>query len=177
MTPPARFEEAFTAVVALARERYRIRVGIDVVAPPAKGDLDGAEIVIGHDNDAETRLFLIAHLFGHTVQWNTSVDDRRLGMKLPVNPDAAMLDRLEAYERQACAYSQTLLHEAGVRDLDGWLADYSSCDFAFLRHLYSSGERRDFRRFWKEGTPRIEPLPIPPFTPVCHRRGRRPIVL
>ena len=177
MTTPMRFEEAFETVAALVRDRYGVTVGIGEVVPPAKGDLDGAEILIGRNNDPETKLFLVAHLFGHTVQWNTSAEQRQLGMTLPVNPDEAMLDRLEAYERQACAYSQTLFHEANVTDLDAWLADYSTCDFAFLRHLYSTQERCDFRRFWKHGTPRIEPLPIPPFTPRCHRRGRRPIVL
>ena len=99
MTTTTRFDEAFERVTGLVTERYGIRVTIRDVEPPAKGDLDGAEIVIGLDNDAETRLFLVAHLFGHTVQWNTSDEDRRLGMTRPVNPDAAMLDRLEAYER------------------------------------------------------------------------------
>jgi hypothetical protein len=98
-------------------------------------------------------------------------------MTLPVDPDDAMLDRLEAYERQACAYSQMLFHEAIVTDLDAWLADYSACDFAFLRHFYRNGERLDFRRFWREGSPKIEPLAIPSFTPVRHRRRHRPIVL
>ena len=177
MTTSTRFDEALERLTRFVGERYGIRVTIRDVAAPAKGDLDGAEIVIGLDNDAETRLFLLAHLFGHTVQWNTSAADRRLGMTRPVNPDAAMLDRLEAYEREACAYSQQLFHEAGIPDLDGWLADTSACDFAFLRHLYQTGERRSFAHFWREGTPHLKPLPIPPFVPRDWRNSATPIVL
>jgi len=177
MTTSRRFDEAYEQVSRLVEGRYGVRVTIREVVSPAKGDLDGAEIVIGLDNDAETKLFLVAHLFGHTVQWNTSVEDRRLGMTRPVSPDTAMLDRLEAYEREACAYSQQVFHEAGIRDLDGWLADTSACDFAFLRHLYQTGERRPFAHFWREGTPKLQPLPIPPFTPRDWRSSAKPIVL
>ncbi len=171
------FARAFEQVSRVVEGRYGVRVATRDVLPPAKGDLDGAEIVIGLTNDAETRLFLVAHLFGHTVQWNTSAEDRRLGMTRPLNPDSAMLDRLEAYEREACAYSQQVFHEAGIRDHDGWLADMSACDFAFLRHLYQTGERRPFAHFWREGTARLEPLPIPPFTPRDWRNSATPIVL
>jgi hypothetical protein len=177
MTTSIRFEEVYARVTRFVGERYGVRVTVRDVAAPAKADLDGAEIVIGRGNDAETRLFLVAHLFGHTVQWNTSDEDRRLGMTRPVNPDAACLDRLEAYEREACAYSQQLLHEAGIRDLDGWLADTSACDFAFLRHFYLTGERRPFAHFWRAGSPKLEPIPIPPFTPRDWRRSATPIVV
>lgn len=172
-----RFDEAFERVARVVTERYGVRITIREVTPPAKGDLDGAEIVIGSDNDSEARLFLVAHLFGHTVQWNTSAESRRLGMTRPVNPDATMLDRLEAYEREACAYSQQVLHEAGVRDLDGWLADTSAADFAFLRHLYRTGERRPLSTFRREGTARLDPLPVPPFIPRDWRTSATPIVL
>lgn len=84
---------------------------------------------------------------------------------------------LEAYEREACAYSQQLFHEAGIRDLDGWLADMSACDFAFLRHVYQTGERRPFAHFWRSGTARLEPRPIPPFTPRDWRNSATPIFL
>lgn len=90
---------------------------------------------------------------------------RRLGMTRPQNPDAEMLDQLEAYEREACGYSQQALLEAGVTGLDQWLADYSACDLAFLRHVYTTGERWSFRGFWRTGCLLIEPRAIPPFTP------------
>jgi len=43
------------------------------------GDLNGAEIHIDEAVTAEQRLFLLAHLFGHTVQWNTSDKAYELG--------------------------------------------------------------------------------------------------
>ena len=55
--------------------------------------------------------------------------------------------------------------QVDVVDLDGWLADFSTCDFAYLRNFYEKGEKLDFRSFWKHGTTPLEPLPIPNFTP------------
>ena len=96
---------------------------------------------------------------------------------MPVNPSHEELDALEAYEREACRYSQQALHEAGVDALDQWLADYSACDLAFLRHFYVTGERRAFRSFWQFGQSLIEPLAIPAFTPTRWRQREKPIVL
>lgn len=171
------FANAFHAVAAHVHRRYGVAVVMAEVPEPFKGDLDGAEVVIGPGNDAETRLFLVAHLFGHTVQWNTSDASRRLGMTMPVHPDDDALDALEAYEREACRYSLQALHEAGVRHLDQWIADYSTCDFAFLRHFYRTGERRSFAGFWRDGQPLLDPLEIPAFTPRRWRARGRAIVV
>ena len=173
----ADFPGAFQAAAGLATSAYGVTVVVGEVAPPFKGDLDGAEIVIGADNDAQARLFLLAHLFGHTVQWNTCAASRRLGMTMPVAPSPRELERLAAYEREACRYSQQLLHEAGVAGLDQWLADYSACDHAFLRHFYLTGERLAFARFWRAGTPLLEPLAIPAFSPRRWRSRGRAIVV
>ena len=172
-----RFRGAFDAVASHVRVRYGVSVEIAEVVPPFKGDLDGERIVVGSGNRDDERLFLVAHLFGHTVQWNVSAASRRLGMRMPVDPDDALLDALEAYEREACGYSQQAMHEAGVTDLDQWLADHSACDLAYLRHFYRTGERRAFRSFWREGQPRFDPLPIPSFTPRRWRRRMQAIVL
>ncbi len=182
MNPPpqsvaADFHGAFQAATRTAAADYGVAVVVGDVTPPFKGDLDGAEIVIGADNDAEARLFLVAHLFGHTVQWNTSETSRRLGMTMPVSPSTRQLNQLADYELEACRYSQQLLHEAGVEDLDQWLADYAACDHAFLKHFYLTGERLAFARFWRGGTPLLEPLAIPAFSPRRWRRRGRAIVV
>ncbi len=98
-------------------------------------------------------------------------------MTMPVMPTSHELDALEAYEQEACQFSQQALHEAGVSGLDQWLADYSACDLGFLRHFYTTGERRPFRDFWTTGQPLIKPLPIPSFTPTRWRRREQAIVL
>jgi hypothetical protein len=172
-----KYRDACAAVARHVRDRYRVLVEVVEITPPLKGDLDGSRILVGDHTDDEERLFLLAHLFGHTVQWNLSAELRRLGMTMPVRPSSAQLDALEAYEREACRYSQQVLHEAGIGGFDQWLADYSACDLAFLRHLYRTGERRAFRGFWMPGQPLIAPLAIPPFTPTRWRRREQAIVL
>ena len=178
---PTDRERAFADAVRAVSDRVRSRYGMTIVtgpvAEPFKGDLDGAEIVIATGLDPETSLFLLVHLFGHAVQWNVDERARKLGMRMPVNPDERLLDALGDYEREACRYGQHLLHESGVTDLDQWLADHAACDHAYLRHFYVTGERLPFRRFWRDGNPLLEPLPIPGFTPRRWRRRGRAIVV
>lgn len=162
-----RFRDVFDAVERHIEDRYRIPVIIGDVKDPFTGDLDGAEIRVEYDQSAEDALFIIAHLFGHTVQWNLSARAREIGSIVQSNPTPELLAELEEYEREACRYSLTLFHDAGVHDLDQWLADFAACDFAYLRAFYTSGEKRPFRAFWRDGMPKLEPLPIPAFTPTA----------
>lgn len=161
----ARFFEVYSLLEAQIEHRYGIAVTISDVTDPFTGDLDGAEIKIDYDNDAEGAVFLLIHLFGHTVQWNVRPEARELGSRAQVNPSEEVLAELEDYEREACEYSLALLHECGVRDLDAWLSDYSACDFAYLRHFYRTHEKRPFRDFWHDGAPVLEPRDVPEFTP------------
>lgn len=170
------FRDACSAVTKHLHARYGVSVEVASIEPPLKGDLDGSRILVADHNTYEERLFLVAHLFGHTVQWNVSAELRRLGMTMPMKPTSEELDALEAYEREACRYSQQALREAEISGLDQWLADYSACDLAFLRHLYTTGERRAFREFGTPGQPLIEPLAIPQFTPTRWRRREQAIV-
>jgi hypothetical protein len=165
MPGEARFREVFNHMEAYIERRYGVPVVISDVVNPYTGDLDGAEIRIDYENSIEDALFILVHLFGHTVQWNLSEYNRRIGYEVQEQPSEEKLAELERYEREACRYSLQLFHDAGVRDLDQWLADVSACDFAFLRAFYQTQEKREFRSFWKEGTPALEPLSIPEFQP------------
>jgi hypothetical protein len=162
-----RFREVFNTMERHIEERYGIPVIVGDVKDPFTGDLDGAKILVEYDQSAEDALFIIAHLFGHTVQWNLSERARVIGSIVQNDPSPELLDELEEYEREACRYSLTLFHDAGVYDLDQWLADFAACDFAYLRHFYSSGEKRPFRSFWKDGNIKLTPLAIPAFTPTA----------
>jgi hypothetical protein len=93
------FRDASNAVTQHVNARYGVSVEMASIELPLKGDLDGSRILIGDHNTDEEQLFLVAHLFGHTVQWNVSADLRRLGMTMPVKPTSHELDALEAYER------------------------------------------------------------------------------
>src|SRR5260370_15256858 len=59
-------------VAAHIEHTYRIRVVTVDVPDPLTGDLDGAEIHIDFALTPEQRLFLLGHLFVHTVQWNAN---------------------------------------------------------------------------------------------------------
>ncbi|NJK33286.1 MAG: hypothetical protein HC927_13295 [Deltaproteobacteria bacterium] len=104
-------------------------------------------------------------MFGHTVQWNVCAEARELGRELAQNPSEERLAALIGYERDACRYSVQLFHEAGIRDLDQWLSDFSACDLRYLLHFYRTGEKRAFMSFWQDGSELFEPLAIPEFTP------------
>ena len=160
-----RFRHVFNRVERYIEERYGLPVVITDVPDPFTGDLDGATILVDHDLDAEESLFILVHLFGHTVQWNVSPADRELGLLHVKDPTDELLASLERYEIDAARYSLQLFHEAGVRDLDQWLADFAACDIAYLLHFYRTGEKRPFRAFWTDGAPRLTPLAIPAFKP------------
>ena len=144
---------------------YGIPVITRDVPDPLTSDLNGAEIHIDFSLTPEQRLFLLAHLFGHTVQWNVRPDGYELGkpQQPPVAQDA--LAPLMDYEREAASYAVALFHDIGITEVDQWLADYSACDTAYLRHYYSTGEKQEFLTFWRESTPLLHGQPIPPFTP------------
>ena len=157
------FAEYCTRVEEHIGRAYGIQVVTRDVPDPLTGDLDGAEIQIDYATGPELRLFLLAHLFGHTVQWNVNPDAFELGRprQPPVNEDA--IPALMEYERQAAGYAQSVFHDVGITGLDQWLADYSACDMAYLQHYYRTGEKRDFLSFWLENTPRLQPRPLPAF--------------
>lgn len=160
-----RLRQTFNLVEHHIERRYGVPVVIRDVPNPFTGDLDGAEIHVDHEEDIESAVFIIAHLFGHTVQWNTCEAAREIGYRLYPNPSEDLLRRLQAYELEACQYSLQLFHEAGVRDLDQWLSDYAACDLAYLVDFYRTNEKKPFRDFWRDGAPLLAPKPIPLFHP------------
>lgn len=161
------FLRAFNTVERHVEARYGIPVVITDVAHPFTGDLDGAGIYVDYDLEPDEALFILIHLFGHTVQWNVSERARQIGLAKPGSvvwtEDA--LREVAAYEAEACSYSLQLLHDAGVHDLDQWVSDFAACDTAYLMHFYRTGEKRAFRSFWKHDAPLLTPLAIPEFHP------------
>ncbi len=150
---------------ALIRRRFAVEVRFVDEPLAFLGDLDGAEIRLQKRGDPAAKLFTLAHLFGHTVQWSLSERARSLGGKAAGCYTAAELAEIEAYEREASRYALALLHELGIRDLDAWLSDFAACDLAYLRHFYRTGERLPPAAFWRDGQLLLVPLAIPGFTP------------
>jgi hypothetical protein len=145
---------------------YDVRIVTRDIPDPLTGDLNGAEIHIDYAVTPEQRLFLLAHLFGHTVQWNTGATAFELGQPRTPPVSADQLPALMDYEREAASYALGLLHELDITAVDQWFADYAACDAAYLRNFYVTAEKQEFLSFWRDGTPLVQPKPVPPFTAV-----------
>jgi hypothetical protein len=158
-------KRVFDRTEKLIEDRWGIPVIIQDVPNPFTGDLDGQRIMVDFDLDVHEAVFILIHLFGHTVQWNVSETNRALALAKPAAWTDELLAAVVAYEEEACRYSLQLVHEAGFRDLDQWLSDFSACDSAYLMHFYKTGEKRPFRQFWTDDAPLMSPLAIPPFQP------------
>jgi len=144
---------------------YHVPVHIRAIPKPFHGDLDGSQIDIDGDTEPAERLFLILHLFGHTVQWDTSARAREIGRPLPVPVSEELLPELLAYEREAAGYAVALLHELGADDLDQWFTDIAEADLAYLTHYYRTAEKRPVSEFFRANQPVVKPIAIPRFQP------------
>jgi hypothetical protein len=145
--------------------KYGIATVTRDIPDPLTGDLDGAEIHIDYAVTAEQRLFLLGHLFGHTVQWNTAPSAFEIGRQYQPPVDEKLFPAILAYEGEAASYALSMLHEIDITEIDAWFSNYTACDQAYLLHFYRTGMKRDFQEFWRDDAPLILPKPIPPFVP------------
>lgn len=160
------YREAFTRVERRIEDRYGIPVSISDVLEPNTGDFDGMRIMVDHDQDQESALFVLIHLFGHTVQWNLSEANRKVGIDVTPGKSEEQLQSFYVYEKDAARYSLQLLHELGITDLDRWVSDWWHADWQYLAHFYRTGEKLDFRSLLKPNEGELlTPLPIPEFQP------------
>jgi hypothetical protein len=160
------FKEAFDRVELAVEGKFRIPVRIGDCRDPFTGDFNGEEIILDHAVDLEAALFILAHLFGHTVQWVTDPGLRQLGLTYATSaPPEHLRDAVRRYEQDASRLALSLFHLAGVKTLDGWLSDWAAADWRYLDHFYRTGARGDPHAFFVAGTPVLAPLPIPAFTP------------
>jgi hypothetical protein len=160
-----RFADYASRVQEHLERFYGIRVVMRDIPDPLTGDLDGAEIHIDDASTPEQQLFLLAHLFGHTVQWNIEASSFEIGRQYQPPVREELIPAIIAYELEAACYGLAMFHEISVTDVDSWFSDYSASDQAYLLHFYRTGEKRDFRSFWVANAPLIKPRPVPRFTP------------
>jgi len=159
----------FSAYAARVQERIEHRYGIPVVTrdipDPLTGDLNGAEIDIDFAVTAEQKLFLLGHLFGHTVQWNTNSSSFDIGKQYKPPVDEKLFPAVLAYEGEAASYGLALMHDTGITDVDQWFSNYTAADQRYLLHFYRTGDKGDFHEFWRECAKLVEPKAIPKFVP------------
>jgi hypothetical protein len=145
--------------------RYKIRVVTRDIPDPLTGDLNGEEIHLDYAITAEQRLFLLGHLFGHTVQWNTDPTAFTAARQYTPPVDEKLFPAVLQYEGEAAQYGLWLLHEIGITQVDQWFSNYTATDQAYLLHFYRTGVKLDFQSFWREGAPMLNAKPVPSFTP------------
>jgi hypothetical protein len=165
------FSEYCASAEQLLADRYGIGVVTRDIPDPLTGDLDGLEIHIDYSVTPEQRLFLLAHLFGHTVQWNVNPSAFEIGRQYKPPIPENLFPAILAYEQEAADYGLFMLHQAGITSMDSWFSAYSACDQAYLLDYYRTGEKHDFHTFWHDNVPVTEPKPVPPFKPTrrCFR--------
>jgi hypothetical protein len=161
-TPFARYA---SLVQQRLEQHYHIVVVTRDIPDPLTGDLNGIEIHIDYAVTPEQRLFLLAHLFGHTVQWNVNPGGFALGQQFTPPVEARLFPQISAYEAEAARYGLALLHDAGIHEVDPWFSAYTAADQGYLLHYYRTGEKKDFMSFWNDQSPVLTPEPIPSFTP------------
>jgi hypothetical protein len=146
-------------------ESYGVRVYVGDVRDPNTGTFDGSEIGIDWANDVETSLFVLAHLFGHTVQWNTVAAYRTIDQRAVPGAPAEVIEEARLYELNASRLGMQLLHEAGVTHRDQWISDWWASDWKYLSAYYATGKLPDWQSCRSTGHPLLTPLTIPPFVP------------
>ncbi len=162
----ARMKEAFDKIERHIEDVYSIPVSINDVVHPNTGDFDGTKIELDHDQELDSALFVLVHLFGHTVQWNISAEYRALGSDLSIGKGEEVLMKILEYEKNATRYSLQLKHDVQETDIYQWVSDYIAADWKNHAHNYRTGEKLDFRTLIEPGKGTLlGPLKIPAFTP------------
>ena len=158
------YRTIFCSLAERIEEAYSLKVNVGPVTGSYTGQFDGKEIWADLDRDPEEAVFILVHLFGHTVQWNLDEKLRRLGLAVSGVKEED-LPRIYEYERQASQFGLALLEETGEMRLAWWLSDCFGADWKFLAHFYRTGEKVRFKK--EEGTdePLLSALPIPRFVP------------
>jgi hypothetical protein len=158
------FRTIFRALVERIEEAYALKVIIGPVTGSYTGQFDGQEIWVDLDKDPEDAVFILVHLFGHTVQWNLDEKLRLLGLANSGVTEAD-LPRIYEYERQASQLGLALLEETNEFRLARWLTNRFGADWKFLAHFYRTGDKLRFESEAGTDEPLLAAVPIPSFVP------------
>jgi len=174
------FTEALRKCEAVVMDMGLVIIYTHNLDPFFKGDLDGKRIFIGSHLHDEDKLFNLAHLAGHCIQWNIDELLRNLGSELYLNPSDELLKKLQTYEWQANCYGLAILHKAGIYDLNSWLSKEYIRDMIYLTHFYKTGKK--LKKMTKEAKDfpfkrKLEEVKLPLFNPVADTKTRNGIVI
>jgi hypothetical protein len=158
------FKTLFRSLVRRIEGVYSLKVNVGPVIGSYTGQFDGKELWVDLEKDAEEAVFILVHLFGHTVQWNLDEEQRRLGLA-EFGVKESDLPRIYEYEREASQIGLALIEETGEFDLARWLTDRFGADWKFLAHFYRTGERVRFEIESGRDEPLLTSISIPNFVP------------
>src|SRR5207244_845870 len=105
------------------------------------GSFDGEIITVKSSLSEEYKLFLLAHLFGHCVQWCGPNSKKYSGIDqdLPVNNQGGLskdkLEELRDYEAEAGGYAVQLLSDSLGVNLSQWFSDWSHADWNYFVNI------------------------------------------
>lgn len=158
------YRAVFNALAEHIEDAYSLKVNVGPVTGSYTGQFDGREIWVDLEKDPEEAVFILVHLFGHTVQWNVDEKLRVLGLANSGVKEED-LPRIYQYERQASQLGLALLEEIGEFSLARWLTDRFGADWKFLAHFYRTGEKVRFEIEAGADEPLLAAIPIPKFIP------------
>lgn len=158
------FRAVFHALVERIEQAHSLKVSIGPVTGSYTGQFDGKEIWVDLDKDPEEAVFILVHLFGHTVQWNVDEKLRVLGLASSGVTEAD-LPRIYRYEREASRLGLGLLEQTGEFRLARWLTNRFGADWKFLARFYRTGEKVRFEVETGAEEPLLTSIRIPSFVP------------
>jgi len=129
--------------------------------PPRTGIFDGLRIVIDPDVGFEMQCFILLHLFGHSVQWVAPSLADSIGELQTTTDRARFMQVLHDYEFEAARLGLSLLHEAGIRDLDVWYSDFVATDWRYVERFYQTDVIPPWEQCVCQADGLIEPCSIP----------------
>lgn len=158
--PPERMVQLWTASTSRIIKRGFI-VELRDLEPPRTGIFDGLRIVIDPDVYFEMQCFVLLHLFGHSVQWVAPTLEHKLEALQHTTELAQFMGVLHDYEFEAARFGLTLLHEAGIHDLDGWYSDFVETDWRYVEGYYRTNEIPPWKDCVVTGAAPVAAAPIP----------------
>lgn len=158
--PPARLIEVWTKASSKI-VKHGFSLELRDLEPPRTGIFDGLRIVIDPDVEFEMQCFVLLHLFGHSVQWVAPSLAAQLQALQHTTEKGPFMQVLKDYEFQAARFGLTLLHEAGITDLDHWYSDFVETDWRYVERFYETDAIPPWNECLAQAETPVQPLPIP----------------
>lgn len=128
---------------------------------PKTGIFNGLAITLDQSQPAYLKVFILLHLFGHSVQWTAPAIEHKLEALQNTPDKAEFMQVLHNYEYEAAQFAAKLLVDAGFPEYQGWLADFVETDWQYVKRYYETDRIPPLEDCVSLGQPLIEPGEIP----------------